>query len=211
MLSFYITLVFTASTTLISSSLATSIATHLQVTTRTGTINGFTSSISPNVRQFLGIPFSLPPTGARRWLPPTAFSSKTTFDATNIGPACPQLLVTTGALNTSVFSPNGGNQTEFFPLENFSEDCLTLNVWTPSAPGEALPVIVWFFGGGFTQGGTNAPYLNPQSWVERTREHIVITVNFRSNVFGFPNAPGLKEQNLGLLDQDWHLNGFETT
>jgi acetylcholinesterase len=51
------------------------------------------------------------------------------------------------------------------------------------------------------QGGTNALYFNPRSWVQRTQEHIVVTVNSRSNIFGFPNAPGLTEKNLGLLDQ----------
>jgi acetylcholinesterase len=97
----------------------------------------------------------------------------------------------------------GGNQTEFFPLEPFSEDCLTLNVWTPQTQShqEKLPVFVWFFGGGFLQGGINALYYNPQSWVQRTQEHIFVTVNSRSNIFGFPNAAGLIEQNLGLLDR----------
>ncbi|RAL61034.1 hypothetical protein DID88_010130 [Monilinia fructigena] len=63
-----------------------------------------------------------------------------------------------------------------------------------------MPVIVWFFGDGFVQGGTNSLYYNPQTWVQRTQEHIVITVNFRSNIFGFPNAAHLTEQNLGILD-----------
>ena len=64
-----------------------------------------------------------------------------------------------------------------------------------------MPVFVWFFGRGFIQGGTSSLFFNPQSWVQRIREHIVVTVNFRSNIFGFPNALGLKDQNLGLLDQ----------
>ncbi|KAH6646534.1 Alpha/Beta hydrolase protein [Truncatella angustata] len=101
----------------------------------------------------------------------------------------------------SVYSPSGGNYTEYFPLNSFSENCLTLNVWAPSSSETKLPVIVWFFGGGFVQGGTNSPYFNPQAWVQRTQKHIMVTVNFRSNIFGFPNAMGLMKQNLGLLDQ----------
>jgi acetylcholinesterase len=91
--------------------------------------------------------------------------------------------------------------TEFFPIETFSEDCLTLNIWAPHKQFKLMPVFVWFFGGGFTQGGTSSRFFNPQSWVQRTREHIVVTVNFRSNIFGFPNAAALEDQNLGLLDQ----------
>jgi acetylcholinesterase len=64
-----------------------------------------------------------------------------------------------------------------------------------------MPVFVWYFGGGFLQGGTSSLYFNPQSWVQRTQGHIVVTVNFRSNIFGFPNAANLTDQNLGLLDQ----------
>ncbi|KAJ7017247.1 Alpha/Beta hydrolase protein, partial [Mycena alexandri] len=86
--------------------------------------------------------------------------------------------------------------------ESFSEDCLTLNVWAPvPSQGQKLPVFVWFFGGGFAQGGASSLYFNPASWIQRTQAHIVVSVNFRTNIFGFPNAAGLAEQNLGLLDQ----------
>jgi acetylcholinesterase len=174
----------------------------IQVDTSSGILTGFVDLSYPNVRQFLGIPFSLPPTGARRWLPPSMLQSNTSISATRIGPACPQLLVTAQSpLNVSVYAPNSGNQSEFFPLPNFSEDCLTLNVWTPLNPKKKTPVFVWFFGGGFTQGGTSSLYFNPESWVQRTQEHTVVTVNFRSGILGFPNAAELSEQNLGLLDQ----------
>lgn len=169
----------------------------IHVQTSSGLIHGFVHQSAPHTRQFLGIPFALPPTNSLRWLPPQSFNSNASVKGNDIGPACPQQPLR----NAWVFSPNGGNVTESFPEEFFSEDCLTLNVWTPESPTSALPVIVWFFGGGFTQGGTNAKYFNPQSWVERTQEHIVVTVNFRSNVFGFPNAKDLQDQNLGLLDQ----------
>lgn len=101
----------------------------------------------------------------------------------------------------AVYSPKGGNQTEIFPPGPFDENCLTLNMWAPPPPEKELPVFLWYFGGGFKEGGTSALYYNPQSWVQRTQEHIVVTVNFRSNIFGYPNPAGLTEQNLGLLDQ----------
>jgi acetylcholinesterase len=119
----------------------------LRAETTSAVLEGFISPSTPNVRQFLGIPFSLPPTGSRRWLPPSKLVSNVEFTANDIGPACPQLTIEEyTTLNSSVYSLNGGNQTEFFPLHNFSEDCLTLNVWTPKNFRQDMPVIVWFFG-----------------------------------------------------------------
>jgi carboxylesterase type B len=56
-------------------------------------------------------------------------------------------------------------------------------------------------GGGLQTGGVNIEWQFPTSWVERTQEHIVVTINYRLNIFGFPNARGLAAQNLGILDQ----------
>jgi acetylcholinesterase len=171
----------------------------LQVLTSSGTLNGFIHTSAPAVRQFLGIHYALPPTGPRRWLPAQNFTSSARISANAIGPACPQQPLR----NDWVYSVNGGNMTEFFPQEIYSEDCLTLNIWTPrNLPVNAsLPVIVFFFGGRFVEGATNALIYNPQSWIQRTQEHLVVTVNFRMNILGFPNAAGLTELNLGLQDQ----------
>jgi acetylcholinesterase len=181
----------------------------LGVNTDSGVVHGFIDSSTPNVRQFLGVPFANPPVGARRWLPPSKLQSTVSVNATDIGPGCPQ-----GALSAladlSVYSPSAGNQTEYFPLKNFREDCLALNVWAPRDAKTALLVFVWYFGGGLYQGSTNSLYYNPQSWVERTMGHIVVTVNFRSNIFGFPNTPGVANQNLGLLDQRMALEWVRT-
>ncbi|KAL2067509.1 hypothetical protein VTL71DRAFT_1934 [Oculimacula yallundae] len=193
---------------------------HLPIShTSSGHLHGFVNPAFPDVHQFLGIPFAHQPVGARRFLPPSRFYSHSSIvNATNIGVACPQqLLDTTPLLNGSVFASNGGNRTEFFPdpknSSGFGEECLTLNVWAPArststcaeqesgTEKEGLPVIIWYFGGGFIQGGTSALYFNPQSWVQRSQEHIVVTVNFRSNIFGFPNSRDLRNQNLGLMDQ----------
>jgi carboxylesterase type B len=85
-----------------------------------------------------------------------------------------------------------------------SEDCLSLSIWAPRGkPADALPVIMFFYGGAFANGGTNVPYQLASQWVERTQQHIVVSFNHRGNIFGYPNAAGLplKEQNVGLLDQ----------
>lgn len=175
-------------------------ASELEVKTDSGVLYGLVNSSAPGVRQFLGIPFAHPPVGPRRWLPPLRLESNASINASNIGRACPQISITQNDAD-DVYSPRGGNHTEFFPLEMFSEDCLTLNVWAPRTLKRGLPVFVWNYGGRFSRGGTSSLYYNPQSWVQRTQEHIVVTVNFRSNIFGFPNADGITEQNLGLMDQ----------
>lgn len=64
-----------------------------------------------------------------------------------------------------------------------SEDCLTISVWTPAKAAEearktasnaGLPVLIWFYGGGFATGGTDVPYQDPTHWIERSQSHIVV-------------------------------------
>lgn len=84
---------------------------------------------------------------------------------------------------------------------NFSEDCLSINVWTKPQSGEkAKAVLLWIYGGAFSVGSTNAPYYNGARLADE-EDVIVASVNYRVNIFGFPNAPGLPNQNLALLDQ----------
>ncbi|KAF2821197.1 alpha/beta-hydrolase [Ophiobolus disseminans] len=172
--------------------------------TTSGLVKGFVNETFPNVAQYLGIPFAEPPIGARRWLPALPKSKEHgVIDATRFGPACPQYradaTLAPNAYNVDVlqFSPE--------PLSLQSEDCLSLSIWAPrkAAADQSLPVIIWLYGGGYGEGGANVPYQNPAPWVERGGKHIVVSVNYRLAVFGFPNAAGLplEGQNLGMLDQ----------
>ncbi|XP_014558154.1 hypothetical protein COCVIDRAFT_14667 [Bipolaris victoriae FI3] len=176
------------------------------IQTSSGKIKGFTDDITPNVAQYLGIPFAEQPVGARRWLPPTSVKrSNKLIEANVLGPSCPQF---------EVDRPNVWltDAPEFIitPRLFQSEECLKLNIWAPLSQcqdggrkKELLPVLVWIHGGGFVTGGPTVPYQVPSRWVERTGEHIVVGINYRLNIFGFPNSKSLKadEQNLGLLDQ----------
>lgn len=58
----------------------------------------------------------------------------------------------------------------------------------------------------------DVPAQIPTQWVERTQDHIVMSFNYRVNIFGHPNAPGLEDQNVGLLDQraavEWAKNNI---
>ncbi|OJD30335.1 chlorogenic acid esterase precursor [Diplodia corticola] len=176
-----------------------------------GTIN---TTRSPSVAQYLGIPYAAPPTGARRFAPPEPFASlvdTTVVDASRPAKSCWQhVSAAPGILRTDA--------PEFMiadAADNMSEDCLSVSVWAPvngtrlvggteeeGAKG-LLPVVVWFYGGGFATGGTDVPYQLPDRWVERSGEHLVVAFNYRLNIFGFPNAAGLdeKKQNVGLMDQ----------
>ncbi|KAI1527174.1 PnbA Carboxylesterase type B [Pyrenophora tritici-repentis] len=177
----------------------------LTVETTSGSVQGFTDDLTPNVAQYLGIPFAEPPVGARRWLPPAPKCRENqTIKATALRPACPQ-----AQGNTSNVWRTDAPEFLTQPPEYQSEDCLNLNVWAPleqctdESEKKLLPVLIWIYGGGYTSGGANVPYQIPARWVERTGEHIVVAISYRVNIFGFPNAKSLAddEQNLGFLDQ----------
>ncbi|TLD08891.1 uncharacterized protein PgNI_07815 [Pyricularia grisea] len=169
-------------------------------TTITGTIDPST----PSVRQFLGIPYAQPPLGSLRFSAPRALTSpQGDVDATSVPPSCMQYLSSNAGFYTrEVLQFNLGGLNVTGPV---SEDCLTLSVWTPESAkaGADLPVMIYVYGGGFQTGGVDVPYQLPPKWVERTGSHVVVVMNYRLNVFGFPSAAGLNatEQNLGLLDQ----------
>ncbi|KAF4819254.1 Acetylcholinesterase [Colletotrichum siamense] len=175
---------------------------YLTVDSTFGAVKGFINKDYPNVAQYLGIPFAEPPIGSRRWLPPTPKAPPTAIDATRFGPSCPQQ---NKGGRPSVYNTD---VPELQIRDETSEDCLSLCIWTPKEAVESasiarLPVIVFITGGAFLVGGTTVPYQNPTPWVESSQRHIVVSINYRLTIFGFPNAAGLNphERNLGLLDQ----------
>jgi acetylcholinesterase len=154
----------------------------LDVDTTSGLVQGFVNDTTPNVAQYLGIPFAEPPVGARRWLPALSLSRRTKLiNATRFGPSCPQwetdVDVAPNAYTVDVpnFTPS--------PLSDQSEDCLLLNIWVPwkgtnttkdaDAP---LPVLLWLYGGGYGTGSGSVPYQNPAPWVEKSGKHIVVSI-----------------------------------
>ncbi|KAJ6614572.1 Alpha/Beta hydrolase protein [Mycena sp. CBHHK59/15] len=170
----------------------------LQVNTGSGTLHGFINSSAPAVRQFLGVPFALPPTGARRWLPPAAITNSTpTFNATSFSPSCPQIPLSS-LVQPVVYSYKARRL----------PDTKHLGSGTPASRGATRLRLVlrWRL----RAGRRDSLYFNAAPWVQRTQAHVVVTVNFRTNIFGFPNAAGLTEQNLGLLDQRAALEWVRT-
>ncbi|KAI1850387.1 hypothetical protein JX265_002285 [Neoarthrinium moseri] len=174
----------------------------LTVELQAGTVHGVVKPENPDVRQFLGIPYGVPPVGDLRFTAPKAVESFGEIEATTIPPSCMQYLTSNVNIWTNdVLEFNqGGLNGSMGPV---SEDCLTVSVWAPRGYKKNLPVLIWIYGGSFKTGGTNIPYHMPEQWIQRTQDHIVVVFNYRINFFGFPNAAGLDQdkQNLGLLDQ----------
>jgi carboxylesterase type B len=142
----------------------------LEIVTTSGQVTGFINDTAPTVRQFLGIPFSEPPLGPRRFLAPLRKRDNGPINATAYAPACKQQKSTSPSVYTEFmpeFLLNGGD----------SEDCLYLNVYAPLNPkNEKLPVLLYIPGGGFTGGGSDSSYKIPDKWIQETQSHIVVTL-----------------------------------
>ncbi|KAE8422706.1 Alpha/Beta hydrolase protein [Aspergillus pseudocaelatus] len=182
--------------TTILSSMA--LASELLLNTTSGPVEGFYNSSS--VRAFLGIPYAEPATGSRRFKPPVPKSrSNQTVQASSFPATCPGQYTFSNESIWSVLPYMPWN------TDSMSEDCLAINVWAPKSNKEngKFAVMMYVYGGGFTQGGSAIPFYDGTNLVEEHQDIIVVTFNYRVSIFGYPNAPGLEpgQQNVGLLDQ----------
>lgn len=145
----------------------------LRVDTTVGTVYGLINGTTPNVAQFLGVPYAEPPVASLRWLPPTIKSPVASIDATAFSPSCPQY-------QSALPSVYDLDSPDFLISGPTSEDCLTLNIWAPVTSSsnctEKLPVLVWIYGGGFQTGGGEIRYQIPSQWVQRSQAHIVVGI-----------------------------------
>ena len=153
------------------------------VATEAGPVRGVAT---PQGRAFLGIPYAAPPVGPLRWRapqPPAPWVE--TRDATVAGANCPQPAL-----------PGSGRQ---------SEDCLTLNVYTPAdmKPGERLPVMTWIYGGGYVFGYASQYDLSRMAQAQHV---VTVAMNYRLGALGFLAHRALRAEGEGsgdfaLLDQ----------
>ncbi|KAF9257592.1 alpha/beta-hydrolase [Marasmius fiardii PR-910] len=149
---------------------------------------------------FKGIRYGQSPTGDLRWEPPVAFVSTEVQDATKLPPSCIQQFVyATADVSKMLF-----NNPSAPPSED--EDCLFLNVWAPSNSSTKRPVLFWIYGGDLIFGTGSLPMYDGTS-IASNQDVVVVTINYRTNIFGFPSSPDLplKGNNLGFLDQDLAL------
>ena len=163
------------------------------INTKAGSIRGTHQDGSD---AFLGIPFAEPPVGERRWRPPEAARAwRGVRDGTDFASSCYQAPAT----GFGPFTP------EFLTVGPISEDCLYLNVWTPTKRAAGLPVLVWIHGGGFGGGSGSVPIYNGAHLAAKGA--VVVTINYRVGAFGFLAHPSLSREsasrvsgNYGLLD-----------
>ena len=156
---------------------------------------------------FRGVRYAAPPIGFRRWMPPVSLNrSDSEMIAIEYGPSCPQPALPSSLKHTFFYHPSF--QT--------SEDCLYLNIWTPSVvlpvyksvknDYAGLPVIVWIHGGGFVEGGADMPLYAAKELA--AKGVVVVSFNYRLGVLGYLAHPYLSKEskwsvsgNYGLLDQ----------
>src|SRR5260370_1801794 len=140
-----------------------------------GLLSGTTGK-SPDIRAYKGIPYAAPPVGDLRWkAPQPAASWQGVREAKKVGNSCSQ-------------TPYPGNSIYQSTLPPLSEDCLTLNIWTPAKSAkDKLPVMVWIHGGGFTRGsGMSAGYDGENFTRKRV---LLVTINYPLRIFGFLAPP----------------------
>jgi len=156
----------------------------------TGLLAGKTAD---GVTSFKGVAYAAPPVGPLRWRPPARPAPWSGVkDATRFGAICMQKIV-----KDSGVGPGPA-----------SEDCLTLNLFTPTGPGaQRLPVMVWIHGGGLVNGSATAALYDGAALARQGV--VVVTINYRLGRFGFFAHPALTAEaaskgdlaNYGLLDQ----------
>ncbi|PVF94941.1 alpha/beta-hydrolase [Serendipita vermifera] len=162
------------------------------IQTSSGKLQGIAVSNSTNA--YLGVPFAVPPLGPLRFAAPRALDTPTiTRNAKTFGPACIQL-----PASKLTESPTGD-----------SEDCLSINVWTPCAKSSSnsrqspKPVLIWVYGGGWNTGSSSFTLYNMTKFADAHPEMIIVSLNYRVNLFGYAQTPaiGLPDTNAGLRDQ----------
>lgn len=165
----------------------------VQITTANGIIEG-EFDIKTNIQSFKGIPFAQPPVGNLRWKEPQPVLNWTGIKQTKkFGPR---------AVQSNIFGDMG------FRSDGISEDCLYLNVWSPAkSANEKLPVLVYFYGGGFAAGDGSENRYDGENMAKKGI--VTLTVNYRLGIFGFFSHPELTKEspnhasgNYGFLDQN---------
>ncbi len=176
-------------------------AAQTEVTTTSGVVRGLDG---PDVISFRGVPFAEPPIGALRWAKPVVKAAEpSVIVAQTPALACTQVLGTLQADCEDVPADGPGDIVG-------SEDCLTLDVWRPTAaPVGPRPVMVWIHGGALTQGCSKILANTPEELAQAGSDGtVVVSIQYRLGALGFFSSADLSTEdvdgstgNYGLLDQ----------
>jgi carboxylesterase 2 len=164
------------------------------IKTSYGLVQGVESEFKPEITVFKGLPYAASTAGENRWrVPQPRVPWEGVLVADKFGPPCPQIPF--GPMNV-------------LPMQ--SEDCLSLNIWTPvhdpANENTKLPVFVWIYGGRFIAGSGSEQAYDGAGLA--SKGVVVVTLNYRVGILGFLATPELSEEsghnasgNYGILDQ----------
>ena len=179
---------------------------HARALTRSGMLEG--ESLG-GLEVYRGVPYAQPPRGPMRWQGPQPVKAWSGVRrASSFGASSPQ----SPAMFMLVRRMIG------VALREQSQDCLYLNVWTPSADAKRRPVLFWIHGGAFIMGSGSTGIYDGAA-LARSGDVVVVTINYRLGALGFLNLkdryPAETETNLGVRDQvaalEWvrdNIDGF---
>jgi len=155
------------------------------VQTSTGALRG---ARQDGIAVFRGVPYAAPPVGDLRFEPPQPMPAwREVLDATQNGPIAPQGRSRLAHIMGDFERPQ-------------SEDCLTLNIWTPAPDNNKRPVLVWIHGGAFSSGAGSLEWYSGEQFA-KDGDIVAVSINYRLGALGFLCLPPVSEGNLGLLDQ----------
>src|SRR5581483_10511578 len=165
------------------------------IDTTSGDVCGTTVDVpeAPSAHAFLGIPYAETTAGENRWKPPIpAGRASGTLQAVAFGDICPQSSLGSAATDLA--------------LPPQSEDCLSVNVWTPAdaEAGQHLPVLVYIHGGAFLFGSSANPIFDG-AYLASAEHLVLVSLNYRVGAFGFLAGIDGLEGNYGFLDQQLAL------
>ena len=170
----------------------------MTISTKTGALEGLEFE---KHLEYRGVPYAKAPVGALRWQAPQAPEPwEGVYEAKDWRNCCMQTFFAMPPYNTDFYDDPAWSR----PI---SEDCLYLHVWTPKDPaGGPYPVAVWYHGGAFMGGWSSEKEFDGAGYC--ARGVILVSVEYRCNVFGFLAHPWLSAEspqhvsgNYGILDQ----------
>lgn len=174
----------------------------MQIRTTEGLVEGIKCN---GYTVYKGIPYAAPPTGDLRWkAPQPAKKYDGIYKADHFGNICWQTLPKADQPIMGRFVKEFYSCPEYIP--GMSEDCLFLNIWVPDKADGTNPVGLYIHGGGFGGGYSSEIEFDGEEYCRRGV--ILVTINYRVNIFGFLAHPELSKEsewkgsgNYGILDQ----------
>lgn len=169
---------------------------------KNGYVKG-SAAADPRIISFKGIPYAQPPVGENRWRAPRPCEDwEGVRECIEFSPICMQSIP--GLDRENIYTKEWNVDSEI-PM---SEDSLYLNIWTPArTPDDRLPVFIWIHGGALQWGNTAEMEFDGERLARRGI--VVVTINYRLNVFGFLAHPdmldGNGDMNVGNLDQQFAI------